>query len=186
METVRGAMKAIVKGMMGIIMLVVFGMFVLIACGDTEVQEIDGQVSQSSDTSVNVSSEGTSTDSTIKDLNNQIVNDESINASLVNIEYIEDEFYGKQIKVKFLVENKTNETITVQAREVSTDGMMVDETVITMSQDISPGKKANCILTIHDFEGYEFPTLNSNFEALLRVFDEDYDIEFEYPVNVTF
>lgn len=52
-------------------------------------------------------------------------------------------FMGPEIK--FLIENNSEKKLTVQARNVSVNGFMVDT---SMSAEISPGKKANDALTI--------------------------------------
>lgn len=52
-------------------------------------------------------------------------------------------FMGPEIK--FLIENKSEKKLTVQARNVSVNGYMVDT---SMSVEVSPGKKANDSLTI--------------------------------------
>lgn len=52
-------------------------------------------------------------------------------------------FMGPEIKL--LIENNTEKNLTVQARNVSVNGYMVDT---SMSADVSPGKKANDSLTI--------------------------------------
>ncbi len=47
--------------------------------------------------------------------------------------------------IKFLIENNSEKEITVQARNISVNGYMVDT---SMSAEVSPGKKANDSLTI--------------------------------------
>lgn len=47
--------------------------------------------------------------------------------------------------IKFLIENNSDKNITVQARNVSVNGFMVDS---SMSADVAPGKKSNDSLTI--------------------------------------
>ncbi len=52
--------------------------------------------------------------------------------------FSEDEFLGPEIKL--LIENNSTIDATVQAREVSVNGLMIDP---TMSSDVAAGKKAN-------------------------------------------
>jgi hypothetical protein len=83
------------------------------------------------------------------------------------------------------VENKTDKTLTFQANEVSSDGKMIDEGMLTMSQDVAPGKKADAVLEIQNYEG-PLPEIKNNLEMILHVYDEDYTVEEDHRVNVDF
>lgn len=80
-------------------------------------------------------------------------------------DYWDEEYY----EVKFEVENKQSETITFQAREVSADGKMINDSMLSMSQDVSSGKKADAVLTIQNYNG-NLPAVTKDFEMLLHVF----------------
>ena len=70
---------------------------------------------------------------------------------------------------------------------VSADNKMVDDMLYSMSTEVSPGKLADCVLKIEEYEGYTFPKLEENLEMKLHIFSwDDYDFELDYPVNVTF
>lgn len=121
------------------------------------------------------------------ELNQLIVDNENIKATLARIERKSDSIFGDSIEVVFEVENKREDTITVQAREVSVDNKMVDESMIVMSQDISGGKMADAVLTIQDFEGKGLPSMEENFEMLLHVFSwDDMDFQEDHEVKVSF
>lgn len=116
----------------------------------------------------------------------QIVDNESVKATLKTIEFVEDPAYDEEkYEITYEVENKTDKVILVQSRNVSADGMMVDESMLTMSNEIAPGKKAKCVLEIMDWEGGPVPAMNENFEMILYVADNDsYEDIGEYKVNV--
>lgn len=176
---------------------------VLVGCGSTEVEEKEGAVNASTDgtavtataeepiaeeaTEEEATEEETTEETNTVEVNQLIIDDKNIKATLVSIVEETDDIWGKSIKVTFEVENKMDKTIDVQAREVSADNKMVDEMQYSMSTEISPGKLADCVLTISEYEGYTLPKLEENLEMKLHIFNwDDYDFELDYPVNVTF
>lgn len=74
---------------------------------------------------------------------NEVVYD----ANGIKITYtgIEDSILGK--KVKFLIENNSEKSYTVQERDLSVNGFVVDA---SMSADVPAGKKANDGITIYE------------------------------------
>lgn len=161
----------------------------LVACGSTEVEEKEATVTSGEAVEEETATEEEATEETAteEDVNQLIVDDENVKATLVSIVEKQDDIWGKSIEVTFEVENKTDTTIEVQAREVSADNKMVDDMLLSMSTEISPGKLADCVLTIEEYEGYTFPTLEENLEMKLHIFSwDDSNFELEYPVNVTF
>ena len=139
----------------------------LAACGSTEVTEKEGTVS-SGDTPAEETGNQEESNATEEKVNQLIADDENIKATLVGIVEKKDDIWGNSIEVTFEVENKTDKTIEVQADEVSADNKMVDEALCSMSTEISPGKLADCVLTISDYEGHTFPTLEENLEMKLK------------------
>lgn len=163
---------------------------VLAACGSTKEENVSGKVDTDKATSTEqeateeVSEEASNDENEINQL---IVDNENVKATLVKIVKKSDDIWGNTIEVVFDVENKRSDTIEVQANTVSADGRMVDETLLSMSQEVAPGKAATATLTINEFEGYEFPTLESDFEMTLHIFSwDDYDYTEDHPVKVTF
>lgn len=163
-------------------LLSVLSLFLLLAaCGETTEENVSGEVENADDQATEES------ETNENEINQVIVDNENVKATLVKIVKKDDPIWGKSIEVVFDVQNKRSETITVQANEVSADNRMVDEALITMSQDVASGKSATAKLTINELEGYDFPELKENFEMTLHIFSWDnYDYEENYPVKVTF
>ncbi|MFL0507447.1 hypothetical protein ACH0B5_17030 [Ureibacillus sp. 179-F W5.1 NHS] len=173
---------------------ILFGLLLLLtlalaACGSTS-ENVSGKVDTDKANSTEQeagekASEEASNDE--NEINQLIVDNENVKATLVKIVKKSDDIWGNTIEVVFDVENKRSDTIEVQANTVSADGRMVDETLLSMSQEVAPGKAATATLTINEFEGYDFPALESDFEMTLHIFSwDDYDYTEDLPVKVTF
>ena len=148
------------------------------ACGDTTEENVGGTVEESSTET---------TEDAVNEINQVIVDNENVKATLLKIIKVTDDIWGNSYEVIFDVQNKRSDSIEVQARSVSADGRLVDETLLSMSQEIAPGKSAYATLTISEFDGYEFPEMNSNFEMTLHIFSwDDYDYSEDHLVKVTF
>ena len=167
---------------------------VLAGCGDSSKENVDGTVnkettkdeSKSNENKGSEETKGEGSDTTEK-INEVIIDNDMYKITLLEILKKDDDIWGNTIDVVFEVENRLDYTIGVQARSVSADGYMVDESIYSMSQEVVAGKKAKAVLTISDFEGYEFPELTSNLEMTLLVFNYDsYEDIAEHPVNVSF
>jgi hypothetical protein len=50
---------------------------------------------------------------------------------------------------------------------------------------VAPGKKADAVLEIQNYEG-PLPEIKNNLEMILRVYDEDYVVEEDHRVSVDF
>lgn len=162
----------------------------LAACGGetTNVEEKDVAKVEAKDKNGDAADKEKEAESDVKELNQEIVDNENIKATLVSVEKKSDETWGDSIEVTFEVENKREDTIEVQAREVSTDGKMVDESMLSMSQEISGGKKADAVLTIENLEeGGKLPPIEENLEMVLHAFSwDDMDYEENQQVKVEF
>lgn len=161
----------------------------LTACGEVEVKEKEvKQVETVGDEEKTEKEVVKEEGNEVKELNKVIVDNNSIKATLVSVEHIVNEEWNEEkIEVKFEVENKRPETIEVQAREVSTDGKMVDDSLLMMSQEVSSGKIADAVLTIQDYEGGELPSIEQDLEMLLHVFSWDnYDFQEDHKVDISF
>lgn len=151
----------------------------LAGCGETKKEDLGGTVQNNS--SEDSKGADVETDAAEKadegteenKLDQVIVDNESYKATLLEIVKKKDDIFGESIEVVFEIENKLDHTIGVQARSVSADGYMIDETILNMSQEVAAGKKAKAVLTINDFEGYDFPELKEEFEMGLYVFNYD-------------
>ena len=116
-----------------------------------------------------------------------IADDEEIYAELVEIRYLEDEIWGNSIELSFALENKTDQTLEFQARELSADDKMIDDATVVFSEEVAGGKKADGVLEIMEFEDTSLPKMEENIEFILHVFSwDDYDYEMDYPVKVEF
>src|SRR5699024_5107540 len=103
-----------------------------------------------------------------QEINKEIVDNDDFTIDLISVEKkVNTEYNEEKIEVKFEVENKRDDTITVQAREVSADGKMIDPTIASMSTDISSGKVADAILNIQDYEGDDLPEIEEDLELIL-------------------
>jgi len=158
----------------------------LVGCGDASTESVSGSVE--SDTGAeNVEEAEEVAEEATEQINQVIADNENFKITLLDIAKVSDDIWGNSIEVKFDVENKRAETITVQARDVSADGRMVDDALIMMSDDIATGKVGTVRLEIMELDGYDFPELNSDLELTLRVFSWDnYDYQEEIPVKVSF
>lgn len=176
------------KVFFGAALILIMSLF-LAGCGDSEEDNLGGTVengSSENDTESNTE-DNEEEDTEENKINEVIVDDENYKATLLEIVKKEDEIFGSSIEIVFEIENKLDKTITVQARDVSADGYMVDETILVMSQDVVGGKKAKAVLSIEDFDGYDFPELEEDLEMVLHVLDEEtYDSIGEHEVNITF
>ncbi|MBH1941932.1 hypothetical protein I5677_13600 [Mobilitalea sibirica] len=76
-----------------------------------------------------------------------------------------DDFFGPVIKL--YIENNSNTGVTVQARDVSVNGFMVEP---AFSADVSPGKKANEGITFFDLEENQIDEI-TQAEFTLEIFD---------------
>lgn len=160
----------------------------LAACGETSEENVGGTVNSSEDAETeNVEEATDEEEATTEDneLNEVVADNENVKATLVKIVKKDDSTWGKSIEVIFDIENKREDSIEVQARSVSADGRMVDEGILSMSQEVAPGKAATAKLTFDDYEDHDFPELTSDFEMELHVFSWD-EMEYEenFPVKV--
>lgn len=122
-----------------------------------------------------------------QEFDEEIVDNDSVTVHLTSVEKIIDKDWDEErIKVTFEVENKRDNTIEVQAREVSADGKMIDEMMLSMSTEVSSGKLADAVLTIENYEG-DLPEIENDLEMILHIFDwEDYEYEDDIDVNIEF
>lgn len=158
----------------------------LTACGTTE-ENMGGDVNEKENNTTEETNEENNAKNNENEINKVIVDNENVKVTLVKIVKKSDDIFGNTVEVVFDIQNKRKEPIEVQARSVSVDDRMVDETILSMSQEVAAGKSATATLTINEFEGYDFPQFEKNLEMKLHFFSwDDMDYEEEHPVNVTF
>lgn len=172
----------------------------LVACSGDEVEEKEvsnvdltdeGDTKEVDDAEEEVEStvedEEAGTKEGVKEIDEEVADSDNITARLISVEKIVDkDFDEERYEIKFEVENKTDDLIVIQEREVSADGKMIDESMLMMSQEISGGKSADAILTIESFDE-DLPEIKEDLEMKLQVIDgESYmDIE-SIDVNIDF
>jgi len=166
----------------------------LAACGEgieTEEKEVSGV--ESTDNSDDASGDEEAAEETEEqdeseetEFDQEIVDNDNFKATLTSVEKIVDKDWDEErIEVTFEVENKLDETLEVQAREVSADGKMIDESMLMMSQEVAGGKIADAKLVIENYDG-DLPDMEENLEMKLHVFDWEYEFEEDYDVKVEF
>lgn len=161
----------------------------LAGCGETEKENVGGKVETSTSEKANSQDAEKAKENadSNKEINQVVVDNDRVKATLVKIVKSTDSIFGNSYEVVFDVENKSKENIGVQARSVSVDGRMVDETIISMSQDVAAGKTAAAKLTMREMEGYEFPEFKSDLEMGLFIYSsENITNTEEIPVKVKF
>jgi len=155
----------------------------LTGCGDSE--EVDSSSNPDGETGEQV--EMQEEQNKVDKLEYIIADDEEIYAELVEIRYLEDEIWGNSIELSFALENKTDQTLEFQTRELSADDKMIDDATVVFSEEVAGGKKADGVLEIMEFEDTSLPKMEENIEFILHVFSwDDYDYEMDYPVKVEF
>lgn len=161
----------------------------LAACGDgseTEEKEVSNVESTDHGDATADAEETEAEDGSKKEFEQEIVDNDNFKATLTSVEKVVDKDWDEErFEVTFEVENKQDETIEVQAREVSADGKMIDESMLTMSQEVAGGKTADAKLVIENYDG-DLPDMEDELEMKLHVFDWEYEFEEDYDVKVEF
>lgn len=164
-------------------LLVVFG---LVACDDGGSEEKEVSSVESSDKADNNEKEGEEATSDVEEVGEVIADDDYIKATLVNIEHVKDDVFDEEkYVINIDLENKTENKIIVQARDVSIDGTMVDDMVF-FSEEIAGGKNAKGKMEIQNYEG-DLPTMDDNIEFILLIADDEtFEDLSEHDVKVEF
>src|SRR5699024_1224091 len=171
----------------------------LVACSGTETEEksvdnvdlSDGEEAEAAeedeDTAEEEATEEEADDEEVHEFDKDIVDNDDITAQLGSVEKIVDHDWDEEkYEITFEVENKRDSTIVVQAREVSSDGKMMDESMLMMSQEVARGKLADAVLTIQNDDG-EIPEIEEDLEMILHVFDmDDYEYQLDVDVKIEF
>lgn len=171
------------------------GAMLLTACGDGGSSEETVETAEPTteeaaeetdeSTESEESTENKETNSELYEFNEVVAENEKYKITLLNIEHEYNEMWDEEkIEVRYDVENLSDVDIEVQARTVSLNDRMVDESLLMMSQEVAAGKSADAVLEIQDYEGNELPALEGNFEMTLHIFDWDYTFEDDVPVSV--
>ncbi|HLR80561.1 MAG TPA: hypothetical protein VK119_08295 [Bacillota bacterium] len=118
-------------------------------------------------------------------VNQEIADTDNIKATLLSVEKIVDkELNQEKYEITFDVENKRDDTIIVTAKEVSSNDKMIDNRMLFMHQEISPGKSADAVLSIENIKG-ELPEIKETLEMTLHIMSTDhYDIEEQHQIVI--
>ncbi|MFD9628651.1 hypothetical protein [Peribacillus muralis] len=159
---------------------------VLAACGDAEVTEKKVGNVESTEKAEPVEEESQKQTEVIE-VNKQVADTSNVKATFVSVEKVVDKEWDEEyIDVKYEIENKTDKTIVIQTEEVSSDGKMIDDSMLDMSQDVAAGKKADAVLRVENYDG-ELPSIDKDLEmSLLVIDDESYETIETHKVNVDF
>lgn len=170
------------------ILILLMSLFVvasLAACGDEVTEEKDiNSVNTDEENAKEENDEEAELET--KEVAEVVADDNYIKATLVSVEHKVDELFDEEkYTINFDLENKTSDKLTVQARDVSIDGTMVDDMVF-FSEDIAGDKKANGKMDIENYEG-ALPEMKEDIEfTLIIVDDETYETLAEHDVKVDF
>lgn len=165
----------------------------LIGCSEDKVEEkevdhVDLEHQEEVDTEKEDGETQESTeDEDVKEIDEEVVNNDMIAVSLISVKKIINKDWDEEkYEIKFEVENKTDDLIEIQAREVSSDGKMIDESMLMMSQQVSGGKSADAVLTIENFDG-DLPEIDDNLEMKLQIIDGETFMDIDsIDVNIDF
>lgn len=139
--------------------LVLFMFCLLVGCGN---QKDTGKVPSDVENPSN-----NSTDNEQANIQEKVIVDK--NGIKITAKSIKYNIYN--VEIKLLIENNTNQNITVQTRDFSINGIMLNS---SLSADVTPGKKANDSILIDDsdLETAKITTIK-DIEFSLDIFDAD-------------
>jgi len=169
-----------------ILMFLAIITFGLTACGEEATEKEVESVGASGKEDKEEEADAEDATSEKEEVGEVIADDDHIKATLVSVEHIEDETFDEELyEVNIELENKTDETLEVQANEVSIDGTMVDDLVF-FSETVAGGKSSNGVLTIQNYDG-DLPTMDNDIEFILSILNEEtFETIADHDVNVEF
>lgn len=98
-----------------------------------------------------------------QEFDKKIVDNDSVTVDLISVERIVDKDWDEErIEVTFEDEIKRDDTIEVQAREVSVDGKKIDEMMLSMSTEVASDELADAVFRIENYDG-DLPYIGNNF-----------------------
>lgn len=171
------------------LLVLVIAVFGLVACGGTTTEEKEvGSVefSVQDDIDTNEGADAAEESSDVEEFGIVIADDDNVKATLVNVEHVVDDLFDEEkYVINIDIENKTENKVIVQARDVSIDGTMVDDMVF-FSEEIAGDKNAKGKMEIQNYEG-ELPTMEDNIEFILLIIDDEtFEDLAEHEVKIDF
>lgn len=172
--------------------LILLASFVMVlgACTESEEKEVKSvETSEESNEATvdeTAAEENESTDESSQELDQTLVDNEHLSANVTGIKKIDDQEWDEErYEINIDIENKREDTIEVQAHEVSADGVMIDDMVF-FSETVAGGKRSNAVMVIENYEG-DLPEMEEELEFVLSVFShDDYDYEGRHDVKIEF
>lgn len=187
----KKVVKGILLGIAGIIVICVIGAIVSPGESDSSkesAQSVKESTAADKETAENTAAENGKTEDAGNDTEEakeitagEVVIEEQVlldqdGIKITSKELSNDSFWGPEVKV--LVENTSSKSVTVQLRDVSVNGIMMEP---MFSTDVAPGKKVNDSITFMSSEFEEAGiTIIQNMEFSFHVFDtESWDTVFD-------
>lgn len=144
--------------------LLVFMLLILTSCGVETSQKLKGEYKI--------------------EFHTEIANTKNVKATLNSFENKYDEVTGEYKLITFMVENRSDYTIEVQANNIFADGKRINQGSGIMSQEIKPGYKKECVLTLQSYASSSLPSIKEKIEMEMHIFSwenddfsEDHDVE---------
>ena len=131
----------------------------LAACGDSE---------EATTTDAEVASEFATNDNASYEFNQVIEDNDNYIFTLVDAKKT-DEDDIRSMKITFDFENKLDHNVTLTANNLSMDGKMVDFLTYFFYEEVAAGKTATISLDVHEFDDYEYPVFNEDFEVEISI-----------------
>ncbi len=177
-----------------ILFVLVVVLLTMAGCGgkktDKEVSSVESSPKVTEDNSTDETNDEKDNEETKKEesktIDEVLVDNDNLKATLTNIVKVEDkEWDEERYDIHIKIENKREDTIEVQAHEVSADGKMIDDSV-SFSETVAGGKYSDATMVIESYgEEDGLPDLNENLEFTLVVFsNDDYDYEEKHNVSI--
>jgi|SRR5690625_758667 len=168
------------------LLISIVAVFGLVACDEssTSEKEVGSVESSNKDDADKESDEEESSD--VEEIGEVIADDDYVKATLVSVEHIKDELFDEEkYTINIDIENKTENKIIVQSRDVSIDGTMVDDMVF-FSEEVAGEKNAKGKMDIQNFDG-DLPDMDDNIEfTLIIIDDETFGDLAEHDVKIDF
>lgn len=172
-----------------LLMLLASFVFVLGACSETEEKEVSS-LEASEKNSEEVYEEDEEIEEEIEEeteeLDQTLVDNDNLKAVVTGIKKIDNKEWDEEsYEISIEIDNKRDDTIEVQAHEVSADGVMIDDMVF-FSETVAGGKHSNAVMGIENYEG-DLPEMEKDLEFILSVFShDDMDYEDNHDVKIEF
>jgi hypothetical protein len=114
----------------------------------------------------------------------QIADTKNVKATLKSFENKYDEVIGEYKEVTFYVVNRSTHTIEVQAHNIHVDGKRINQGSGILSQELKPGQKEKCVLTLQSYASSELPPIKEKIELEVHIFSWNHEIVEDHYVEI--